>query len=90
MTSVSRAIISDLFETLERTRDEVRVQAHLGKEEAKDQLKELDSRFQELRGKRHQALEAVEETGEGVLDGLKASLEELHAGYKRLRDVLEK
>lgn len=85
--SVTRSMITELFESLERTRDELRVQAHLGKEEAKGQWEKLESRFSEVKKKRHQAFDALEETGEGVLEGLKASLEELHKGYKKFRDL---
>ncbi len=89
MTRISKVVLRDMFETVERTRDELRLQAHLGKEEAKDEATErwhaLEDKWRALNQRRSEIAEVAEDAGEGVLEGLKLSLEELRDGYERLR-----
>jgi vacuolar-type H+-ATPase subunit E/Vma4 len=89
---LSKAILDDMFETIGRTRDELKVQAHLAKADAKDEAKTqwqaLERQWEHAAGKRKQLQDAAVETGEEVLEGIKISLDELREGYKRIRKLL--
>ncbi len=73
------------FESLERMRDELRLQVHLGKAEAKERWEELESKYRDAEAKvRAAAAEPIQEVG----DVVRSLLDEIREGYRRIRDAL--
>ena len=88
MTDQTQDKLDELVETLKQRRDELSVQLHLGKAEAKDLWKETEDQWRHLRGQ----LETIDDdTGDVAKDvGAAAMLmaEEIKQGYERLRKLL--
>jgi acetoin utilization protein AcuB len=93
--SEDEGLLSDLgdrieqeVETLRRARDELRVQMHLARAEARDLFEELEGRWHELEGRLEQvageARRPVHEAG----DAARSLVEELREGYRRIRESL--
>ncbi len=82
MTNLKEEFKRDL-EELRRTRDELKVQAHLGKKEALEKLEpqwlKLESTLEELGKKSAQASEVLESTAKKIAADLKG-------GYLRLKN----
>jgi uncharacterized protein YoxC len=80
--------LNEELEELRRMRDEMRVQAHLGKAEAKEVWERNEARLkdaeQKLEGVAHIAEDALEEVGAAV----KLVLTEIRDGYKKIRSAL--
>lgn len=70
---------------LERTMDELRLQAHLGRAELRAKIAKLESRWPEVQRR----LREIEKEGEAALEefgkSAKELLAELKAGYQELR-----
>ncbi|MDJ0867337.1 MAG: CBS domain-containing protein [Myxococcota bacterium] len=75
------------FEGVRRARDELRVQAHLAKAEARDLWKELEHKFQEAESKVKLVLREAEGPAEDIAEAAGQLLRELRDGYRRLRDA---
>jgi chromosome segregation ATPase len=73
---------------LRTMRDELRVQMHLGKLDAKDQWEQLEKRWQHAEGKLTQLKDASRETAEDIAEATQLVLEEMREGYQRLRKLL--
>lgn len=88
MTDQTQDKLDELVETLKQRRDELSVQLHLGKAEAKDLWKETEDKWRHLRGQ----LDTIDDgTGDAAKDvGAAAMLmaEEIKQGYERLRKLL--
>ena len=56
----------DLVEALKRERDELKVQIHLGKAEAKEEWERLDAKWDELAAQREEMKAAATETAKEV------------------------
>ena len=76
------------LDELRRVRDELRVQVHLGKAEAKDLWQKLESRFSEAESHTRALARRAEEPMQDVVEAVKLLLEELQSGYHRLRELL--
>jgi uncharacterized coiled-coil DUF342 family protein len=80
--------LDELLEKLKQRRDELNVQMHLGKAEAKELWQETEDKWRHLRSE----LDKIDkETGDVVKDvGATAMLvaEEIREGYERLRKLL--
>ncbi len=75
------------FEGVRRARDELRVQAHLAKAEARDLWKDLEHKFQDAESKVKLVLREAEGPAEDIADAAGQLLRELRDGYRRLRDL---
>lgn len=77
--------LEKLVASLKQQRDELSLQLHLAKAEARDEWNELEGRWERMRGKLEQARQVAGETGQEV--GAAASLlaEEIARGYERIR-----
>jgi len=88
MTDQRRDNVAELVETLKKLRDELNVQLHLGKAEAKDLWQETEDKWRRLRSE----LDKIDDdTGDAAKDvGAAAMLlaEEIKQGYERLRKLL--
>jgi hypothetical protein len=94
-TLTRRLIMSDRKERLEemvsslkQIRDELKVQIHLGKAEAKDEWEKLEEKWQELKAHKETVAEAVEESAKDVGSALELVGGELKAGYERIKKLL--
>lgn len=74
-----------LLERLAQMRDEVRLKLHLGKEELKDEVDQLEERWHELQAK---VQPAASETAREVGAAAKDLMAELQKGYQRVKDAL--
>lgn len=73
---------------LRRVRDELRVQVHLGRAEAKELWEKLEHRFGEAEGKVRTLARRAEEPVQDVAEAAKLLLDEIRVGYRRLRELL--
>ncbi|MGB5276148.1 MAG: hypothetical protein WBO73_16060 [Gammaproteobacteria bacterium] len=80
--------LDDLLESLKKRRDEINLQMHLGKAEAKELWQQTEDKWRHLRNQ----LEQVDnDTGDVAKDvGATAMLiaDEIRQGYERLRKLL--
>jgi|CXWL01.1.fsa_nt_gi uncharacterized protein with PhoU and TrkA domain len=74
-----------LMDRLAQMRDEVRLKLHLGKEELKEEVEQLETRWRELQTK---VQPAAEETAREVGAAAKDLMAELQKGYQRVKDAL--
>lgn len=83
----SASRIATEFEALRRTRDELRVQAHLGVAEAKDLWEGLEAKFRQAEAKVKLVLREAEHPAEDVAEAARELFRELREGYRRLRNA---
>jgi seryl-tRNA synthetase len=73
---------------LKQQRDELQVQLHLAKADAKDEWARLEAQWDEIKPKLEAAREEVGRTAESVGAALGLAVDELKKGYERLRSRL--
>ncbi len=83
-----RSRLAELISSLKRQRDELAVQVHLGKAEAKDEWDKLNAKLEELTKDYEPLKDAVEATGANVFDALKLVAGEVQDGFERIRKTL--
>ena len=76
------------IEELRKLRDELRVQIHLGKAEAKDLWDQLEHRFIELEAKAKQIAQRLEHPIDEIGEATRLLAHEIREGYRTLRDLL--
>jgi SMC interacting uncharacterized protein involved in chromosome segregation len=76
------------LEDLRTTRDELRVRVHLGKMDAQTQWEQMEKQWQHVESKLKVAGEAGREIAEDVGEAASLAIEEMKAGYARLRKLL--
>ncbi len=86
--TATKSALDRMLEDLQRQRDELNLQMHLAKAEARDEWQELEKKWHEAKPKLDAAGSEVLNTGENVLAGLQLTLEELRKGYERIRNRL--
>ncbi|MGB4068140.1 MAG: hypothetical protein WBK08_08935 [Nitrospira sp.] len=80
--------ITNALEQFKQQRDELQVQLHLAKADAKDEWARLEKQWEETKPKLEAAREEVGKTAVSVGDALNQAIEELKKGYERLRSRL--
>jgi len=75
-------------EYLKQQRDELQVQLHLAKADAKDEWAKLEKQWDEIRPKLEGAREEAGKTAESVSTALGLAIDELKKGYERLKGRL--
>lgn len=88
MNASENPILRELFDTVKTLRDEIRVQAHLAKKEAADEIERLEDTWQSVESRRHEIQDVAKETASGAQAGLRLVLEELRDGYRKIHDSL--
>ena len=86
--AVDRKRLEELINSLKRQRDELAVQIHLGKAEAKEQWEKVTAKLDELTKDYEPVKDAVEETAENVFDAFKLVAGEVQEGFERIRKSL--
>ncbi len=87
--SPGRKILKDEFERLERLRDELRVQAHLFKADAKKEFADLEKKFESIKRDARPVRRAAEETVEEVTDATRLLFDTVWDGMSRIRKSLK-
>jgi CBS domain-containing protein len=80
--------IDEEVEDLRRLRDELRVQMHLAKAEAKELWDDMEQRFSDIEGKAKQVARQAEAPLEDIGEAARLLAEEIRNGYRRIRDML--
>jgi predicted nucleic acid-binding Zn-ribbon protein len=80
--------LSEELADLKRIRDEIRVQIHLGKAEAKELWEQSEHKIEEVELKMKSISDQAEQPLSDIRDAAKLLLDEISDGYKRIRDAL--
>ena len=80
--------MAEELENLRGVRDELRVQAELGKAELQDRWGELERRWHQLEGRVKVVREGLREDGHDVREAARLLVGELREGYDHLRKRL--
>ena len=80
--------ITKALEHFKQQRDELQVQLHLAKADAKDEWARLESQWDDIKPKLEAAREEVGKTAESVGEALSLAIDELKKGYERFRSRL--
>ena len=78
-----------LVKSLKTERDELRVQMHLLKAEAKDEWEEVEGHWVQLEGKLKKVGKGASESGEEIAAAGKQLAEEIGNAYQRIRKSLK-
>ena len=76
------------MEALRRTRDELRVQVHLGAAEARELWERVEKKWQEVESRARHVAKSAEEPLHDVREAASQLLEEIREGYKKIRNSL--
>lgn len=92
--STWRERMDELVKELQQDRDELRVKAALGKAELKEELAELDAKFDDVKSKAAAWADKADEQIDDILDDAKEKtsgwMKEIKEGYQKLRDRLDR
>ena len=80
--------IEVLKNDLRQTRDELRVQMHLAKADARDEWDRLETKWDEFQEKLDKVEDAAEDSAKDIGKVLAALGDEIKSGYKRIREAL--
>jgi CBS domain-containing protein/ElaB/YqjD/DUF883 family membrane-anchored ribosome-binding protein len=80
--------LNDEFESLKRTRDELRVQMQLAKAEAKDLWARMEEKLQEVESRVKLTSREAEAPAREAKEAIRSLLHEIGEGYRRIRKVL--
>ncbi len=86
--SDEKSLLREMISSIKQQRDELAVQIHLGKTEAKEEWNKMDTRLRELAKQYEPLKDAIEESSTEVLSGMKLVAEEILAGFDRIRKSL--
>ena len=85
---IDKKALEQLIASLKQQRDELAVKIHLGKAEAKQEWEKVEEKIRELTAQYKPVIDAVEETGEGVLSAVELAAQEVKRGLERVRKLL--
>jgi len=80
----------EFLDMLRQQRDELRVQMHLAKAEAKEEWEKVDKQWQGLKQRTGGAQDELKAGGENILAAARLLGEEVQQGLARVRKILEK
>ena len=86
--SHDKSHLAELISSLKRQRDELALKIHLGKADAKEEWNKVTRKLDELTREYEPLKDAVGETAENLLAGLKLMTEEIQKGFNRIRKSL--
>jgi len=81
-------LLTELISSLKQQRDELALQIHLGKAEAREEWEKVQARLDQLMADAEPLKEAVEESAENVLESLKLVAGEIKNSFDRIRKSL--
>ena|SRR5688572_16634546 len=89
-----REKMDERVKELQQDRDELRVKAALGKAELKEELAELDAKFDDAKRKAAAWADKADDQMDDIMDEAKEKtsglVKELKEGYQKLRDRLDR
>ncbi|MEN8199374.1 MAG: hypothetical protein ABFR63_04795 [Thermodesulfobacteriota bacterium] len=80
--------LEKIMASVEQIRDEIKLKAHLGQAEAKDELEQLEKKWNDFLTDYKPLTDEAGKTAENAGAALAMVGEEIKAGYKRLRKLL--
>ena len=84
--------LDELMESLERERDELRVQVNLASKEAKEEFARMEERLDAMRARltdsTAEARDTAGEVGDVVNETARKLADEVRDGYRRIRETL--
>ena len=84
-----KKIIEEKKAQIEQLRDEIKLQAHLGKEDAKDELEKLEQEYDSFLARLKPFTDEVGQTLGSTGEALGLAADELKAGYERLSKLFK-
>lgn len=87
MEDIKRTI-QDKKTQIEKVRDEIKLQAHLGKKEARDEFEKLECEYEEFLKRLKPYTDEVGHTFDNTGKALGLAAGELRAGYERLSKMI--
>lgn len=88
MTENSKTFVGKLIQELKQQRDELRLQMHLGSQDAKDEWLRIEDKLAQLSQQYQPLRDAVEESSSDVWEALKLLGSEVSDGFSRIRKSL--
>jgi predicted nucleic acid-binding Zn-ribbon protein len=88
MAESNKTFLSEEIEKLRELRDELRVQAELGRAELRDRWHELEKGWHQLEGRLKLAREGAREDSQNVREAARLLANELRDSYEHLRKRL--
>ncbi len=86
--STTRSLLAEMISSLRQQRDELALQMHLGKAEAKDEYDKARRKLDKLLEDYEPVKGAIGESAENILESLKLVGEEVLRSFKRVRKTL--
>jgi hypothetical protein len=86
--SEKRDMLGEMIESLKQQRDELALQMHLGKAEAKEEWERVQERLDKLSDDFEPVKDAMGESAEGLLTSLSLVAEEIKESFRRIRKAL--
>lgn len=83
-----RAEISALFDKMKTERDEINLQLHLGKAEARDEWENMEEKWEQFRAKAEVVGDIAADASKDVGAATRILGEELKNGYARIREAI--
>ena len=80
--------LKEMIDGLKRQRDELALQIHLGKAEAKEEWDKVTAKLDELLADYEPVKDALSETTDNVVSAMKLVSEEVWEGFKRIKKSL--
>lgn len=84
-----KEMLENLKQNMEQLRDEMKLQAHLGKEEAKQEFEKLEKEFDGVIAKAKPFTDEAGKTADNTGAALKVAADELVAGMDRFRKLIK-
>jgi hypothetical protein len=85
MTEEKKTLVVRLVDDLMRQRDELKLNLHLGSQEAKDQWEKVEEQLFQLRKRMEPVQNAAEESADHVWEALQLLAGEVKDGFDRIR-----
>ena len=86
--SEEKSLMNELISSLKRQRDELGLQIHLGKAEAKEEYEKARQKLDKLMDDYEPVKDAIGESTENVVESLKLVGQEILQSFRRVRDSL--
>lgn len=80
--------LDDLLEGFKQQADEIRLQIHLAKAEARDEWEDLEKKLEKLKHKADVVRKEAGGASEDILEAAKLMAEEIKLGFERIRKSL--
>ncbi|MBT8344738.1 MAG: hypothetical protein HKP52_05725 [Desulfofustis sp.] len=84
-----KKMIEEKRAQIEQLRDEIRLQAHLGKEDAKSELEKLEREYDSFLVKLRPFTDEIGHTLDNTGEALGLAADELKAGYERISKLFK-